>query len=69
MNTPAVRATTIGDLDVMRTDSSAGTEYVVDLPFDVDVFDSAPTPGPYGTFAEAASAAHQLWDLISNACD
>jgi hypothetical protein len=69
MNTPPVRATTIGDLDVMRTNSSAGTEYVVDLPFDVDIFDDAPTPGPYGTLAEAASAARQLWDLICNPCD
>lgn len=62
-------ATTIGDLAVLRSPASAGIEYLVDLPFDVEIVDGAPTTGPYRTFAEAASAAQLLWELISNTSD
>ena len=63
------RVTTIGDLSVLRRGGAAGTKYVVDLPFDMDVFDDAPTAGPYRTIGEASNAARQLWDLLTSGSD
>jgi hypothetical protein len=64
-----VRVTRVGDLAILRQPVQSGVEYSVDLPFDVDMFDSAPPAGPYRTFTEAESAARRLWDLITTACD
>ena len=47
----------------------ASGEWYVDQPFDLDLFDSVPSTGPYRTAAEAEAAENWLRDIVSGADD
>jgi hypothetical protein len=56
-------------IQVVRQGEPAGTSWYVTQPYDVDLFDGVPSPGPYGTFAEAELAAEWFATIVSGASD
>ena len=62
-------ASELQDSRLFRGSEPAGVSWYVDQPFDLELFDSVPSPGPYGTFAEAELAARWLWAIVSGGSD